>query len=1772
MARRTKPRRGVLLLIVLSLLVLFLLMGMSFLVSATQFNKLAGSSARTDLQGMPGDKLANSVLYQLVRGTTNPYSAIRGHSLLEDLYGRDYLVGEATAVADYEGSRGQMLEVRFTASRLGGALPEDTVAQELKDDYYAGCVLTFLNGSAKGSSTRVLRYKPSVNTLVVSGTNLEGGTIPLADTGQTTIRFLINGRPFNGTGAGYNRLSGNLGSGSGQPNEYLDSTYSTAFFPNHKTYAEIGAQDDTYNYGGLDESWDAADYQNMFLARRGNVPNDMKLPIATAADPYQRVIPSFHRPFLYSYLQNILPATDFADLQRGFMFRPVGPAFTGSNPNFDPINGPWDVDNDGDGEPDSIWMDAGLAPVSGPDGRLYKPLVAIHVLDMDGRLNINAIDGLERAKYSATTGGNSTRLNTPEGYVLLSGLANPQAKGAGFGPADISGVNPLMTRNWSRQKYTGNRKSNSAFPTEEVTNTAGTNNQLPWVEEALPGIGPYPAAELTTVPGGTAPSNTVTNDTSPYDLNPSLQPPAYFGFSSNFHPVFAGSGITPAVSLNTGFGTVADYHARSIPFLDANGQLVYGGVRLGMFDAMDDPYEINLNQPESHDSPFDVTELEQICRPDIVQSDNRLGAVGALMRNNITTHSFSIPAPPSINSGRFRGTQASGDGLKRSLRELYAARIRRVSGISEALAFERAATLMPEEFERGEKLDINRVLVSSTLGMTPAQRVALALEKQRFARHLYNLMLLLSDDVALQTPNATTPADINLRRDLHRRRIAQWAVNVVDFGDADSVMTRLDYDFDPFDADEAFTPNGAPVPGAPSLRTVWGMEHPELLLTETLAFHDRRASDSTEEDGGALLGPEDDDDDDLDSVVEPEGSLFIELMCVRAQDPPTGGTLWNVAPRGPEDLYADTDGQPATPNLLQLGRHLPESTKPVWRLGISDVQDGAVRSPLEAISAVNGQNPDVPTFEPQQTNPLVRNPNDLNLQLDRYIWFSNRQPPAGGGEETQANTYRDKRMQQPVVAPGSYVLIGPRAVTSVGTEMEEETSTDPDTGETTSTFQPSPQEIRLDGIHQRVDNSPLRPTPPQRLVGFIAEAGGAGATDRGVNVSEPLDGYAGSALPSDIPLDAEASAVLDELDTKTTLNYRTVFLQRLADPNLPWNEVTNPYRTVDWMPVDLTVFNSLYDGVGDPDDAEEGNVTHSEFLFASREKSGVPRFENPPNLPVRNQHLQSLINNGMFNIWSAWTQLAPRITTLPPGLPPGRVIDGPRGEAIAAGAGGASSLRSKITDAVNTNVPHTLGWLNRAFDFVAYDPPAEPGVTLQSDRMINPVDFDGLDHYRTLGPYQEAPGQIFAPRDIYGIPTTFSTLEWHNRPYANPYELMLVPATSSARRSVEYSVAGAVDTTLPKFAETAPRDQQPNPQPFSPITPWNGTPAAQVAAYRGGFGHLLNFFNSSNGVKGETSIAPNFHRVFDFVTVPSLFKGTRKWLNDPGSFSSNNVYRVNTSNYVDVATSVTSISEFREPGKVNINTAPYGIWNNVGFSSFAHPDGNSMPTSIYATLPDGTWFNRNPSQEFRMSMEGVNPLITDPMALPASGANPAMYPNPLRAGVAADLVLGDVTRPAVDATMLRSAYPIAGAGVPVTGRQPVLGSVPAEVSQFQNSRNVDILQNRKTSAYFRYKDLIKMGNSVTTQSNVYAIWITIGYFEVEPNYPNSGGTDDLTRPYFVDNAHPDGYRFGIEMGSDTGQVTRHRSFYIVDRSIPVAFEPGVNHNVDKAILLRRRLE
>jgi hypothetical protein len=43
--------------------------------------------------------------------------------------------------------------------------------------------------------------------------------------------------------------------------------------------------------------------------------------------------------------------------------------------------------------------------------------------------------------------------------------------------------------------------------------------------------------------------------------------------------------------------------------------------------------------------------------------------------------------------------------------------------------------------------------------------------------------------------------------------------------------------------------------------------------------------------------------------------------------------------------------------------------------------------------------------------------------------------------------------------------------------------------------------------------------------------------------------------------------------TGTYDNVRTACLQRLADPDFAYDPVNNPYITVDWISIDLTVFN-----------------------------------------------------------------------------------------------------------------------------------------------------------------------------------------------------------------------------------------------------------------------------------------------------------------------------------------------------------------------------------------------------------------------------------------------------------------------------------------------------------------------------------------------------------------------------------------------------------------------
>src|SRR5690606_27361633 len=139
------------------------------------------------------------------------------------------------------------------------------------------------------------------------------------------------------------------------------------------------------------------------------------------------------------------------------------------------------------------------------------------------------------------------------------------------------------------------------------------------------------------------------------------------------------------------------------------------------------------------------------------------------------------------------------------------------------------------------------------------------------------------------------------------------------------------------------------------------------------------------------------------------------------------------------------------------------------------------------------------------------------------------------------------------------------------------------------------------------------------------------------------------------------------------------------------------------------------------------------------------------------------------------------------------------------------------------------------------------------------------------------------------------------------------------------------------------------------------------------------------------------------------------------------------------------------------------------------------------------------------------------------------------------------------------------------------GSLPL----FSESRSEPFVDSSR-NPYMMYQPMTRLGNLVTNRSNVYAVWITVGYFEVEKAPPfeevavRFGGDGNPTSLAtqaalaLYNRVYPDGYMLGREVGSDTGDVKRARGFYIVDRTEPVGFKPGEDLNVEQMIRLRRR--
>ncbi len=629
-------------------------------------------------------------------------------------------------------------------------------------------------------------------------------------------------------------------------------------------------------------------------------------------------------------------------------------------------------------------------------------------------------------------------------------------------------------------------------------------------------------------------------------------------------------------------------------------------------------------------------------------------------------------------------------------------------------------------------------------------------------------------------------------------------------------MTRFEYDPSPFGA-----PGGSPKPpgwnptfGGATGNVVWGMEFPELALTESLALHNKRSKDTDQDNGSGqtMSGM----DMTRDQYRIPQGSLFLELYNLRT----TATVGEDTLPAAPSSLYVQDAGS----MKLDLGKLSPNSPtwgrQPVWRIGISTAETFG-SSPNELLQT-NAGSPMVPAISglTYQTAKATAAASGLQYDLsgarpqidfDRMIWFTDpatlpSQIPnlANESDPNRAHrVFRVKNVASPYLEGGSYAVIGPRQTTYIGSQTS--TASPP-------THLPSPQRIeltntgvttyKLDGNAESypvgAGGSAVKPA-----LGLIAAADvpsnpwianlvvpAQGLYGVGLNISEPIsspttyyprptfrinnadtgnnagsfqypgfqalppDGYkdytAGSKTLPDIPFDEDPATnpeLNDPMSPKNAVgtypNFKTAYLQRLADPNFPYDPVENPYITIDWISLDLTVFNG-----------EDSEAASAPVAFQTRYKDGADAL-----------HLSG--NAGIVPL--------PAPATPPPAVAPT--------QRQTVGTTMLSYSTSTLVTTPTYSGPAFSGPPTVAPSYFNY----QLGYSDSSFTLATSASSLGrLNSGRPLAVGANAPNQFdgFGPPHDSPFPTydgsppnAVASLFWFNRPFASPYELMLVPPT-----------------------------------------------------------------------------------------------------------------------------------------------------------------------------------------------------------------------------------------------------------------------------------------------------------------------------------------------------------------------------------------------------------
>ena len=765
--RPAHARRGVLLLVVLSMLTLFMLLGTTYMVVTSRARATARAFARAaeashSAQSTAGRRFVDEAFLAVARGPVNHEDANlndaldagedrnangfldpAGFPVGEDLLGDKYgyasrsatlasrllltgTLGTATAINPNPNAAGNLVLVPIAWSPSSAASAETAAAA------LGGRVITFTLPDFTWS-TRILRARDGGG----SATGVVVSLVPVPGCRGTTLAEL-------------NAAIARAPKTSGSPPQFIINT--------REFVGLTGNPQDT------NESYDGFDAANPFLAQ------------IVQAQPYT-------------------PASS-GTITTGSCARA---SYQSAPPS--PTNPP-QVDNDGDGVADSFWLDFGFPVINDPSGAAYKPRAAVLVLDLDGRLNVNAHGSYAEAMLLSNSAAFQWPTAAPQLSTAMTGTAFSRLPvGSGYGPAEVR-LGDLFV-------VGGNRVAAGQALQLLVAGTSSASTSAAFPGALRPAVtgtsiwGRYGDSVANPQPGvsGTDDTLSVIQDQQRARARPGNGPQTRRrALSDGWRMNPQGNGIPLAQwqADPDSYNAPPDLGGRMRVYADTQpggdgvvarmryAKPVVSGTHWWQGDTTDDPYEIRLERRSAADSPFDPDELERVLRIydwDAPQLPSRLAALlgrdAERLRLLLTSESWDTTAVVGTARKKVEDAIQATSPLKQT--EVFA-----------------------PEVLTGRRFDINR----------PVQTDA---EKTLFARHLFSLLWALLDK--------TNDADA-------LQAAAQWAVNVVDFRDPDSSATRFAYDKTPQDG---WNPAATDV--------VWGLERPELLITEALAWQSGTGSD-----------------------------------------------------------------------------------------------------------------------------------------------------------------------------------------------------------------------------------------------------------------------------------------------------------------------------------------------------------------------------------------------------------------------------------------------------------------------------------------------------------------------------------------------------------------------------------------------------------------------------------------------------------------------------------------------------------------------------------------------------------------------------------------------------------------------------------------------------------------------------------------------------------------------------------------------------------------